>query len=64
MKNKEWNPNIDLVKGVLILLVIFGHIIPRTLSESFSKYAPYKIEKTGFIEWYFSTLYICISLFR
>jgi fucose 4-O-acetylase-like acetyltransferase len=49
MKNKEWNPNIDLVKGALILLVILGHIIPGTLSERFSRYFIYSFHMPLFI---------------
>jgi fucose 4-O-acetylase-like acetyltransferase len=50
MKNKEWNPNIDLVKGVLILLVILGHIIPGTLNERFSRYFIYSFHMPLFID--------------
>jgi fucose 4-O-acetylase-like acetyltransferase len=49
MKDSKWNPDIDLVKGVLILLVILGHIIPGTLNENFSRYFIYSFHMPIFI---------------
>ncbi len=41
MYSKRRNPNLDLVKGALILLVIIGHLLPGTIRDSFPRYMIY-----------------------
>lgn len=43
------NEIIDLAKGVLILLVIVGHILPGTLEESLTRYTIYAFHMPVFI---------------
>lgn len=47
--NKQRNSNIDIIKGLLILLVIAGHIIPGSLTNTFSRYIIYAFHMPLFI---------------
>lgn len=49
----HWH-NIDILKGLLILLVFAGHIIPGAINETFSRYI---------INWFHMPLFIGISGF-
>lgn len=43
------NPNFDFLKGILILLVITGHILPGTLTDSFPRFLIYSFHMPLFI---------------
>lgn len=43
------NPAIDVVKGILILLVIAGHLIPGSLADSFARHLIYGFHMPLFI---------------
>jgi fucose 4-O-acetylase-like acetyltransferase len=49
MKETPRNPNIDLLKGLLILLVIVGHIVLGGLNDSFLRYFIYSFHMPIFI---------------
>lgn len=48
-QEKEYNHNIDFVKGILILLVAAGHLITGNLNETFSRYIIYAFHMPLFI---------------
>lgn len=43
------NGNIDFIKGILVILVILGHVIPGVLQETFSRYFIYSFHMPLFI---------------
>jgi len=49
MSSKTRNYNIDLIKGILIILVIIGHVIPVGVSVVFSRYIIYSFHMPLFI---------------
>jgi fucose 4-O-acetylase-like acetyltransferase len=46
---KQRNPNIDLLKGILILLVILGHVILGSVNGTFARYVIYSFHMPIFI---------------
>ena len=43
------NKNIDLIKGILVLLVIIGHVLKGSLSENLARYIIYSFHMPLFI---------------
>ena len=43
------NVTIDFIKGILILLVVIGHVIPGSMSETFPRYFIYSFHMPLFI---------------
>lgn len=46
---KECNPTIDALKGILILFVIAGHLLPGGLNSSFLRYSIYAFHMPLFL---------------
>lgn len=46
---KEYNPTIDTIKGILILFVILGHLLPGGLNSSFLRYSIYSFHMPLFL---------------
>lgn len=47
--NKKYYKSLDFVKGILIILVILGHILRGTLNETLSRYFIYSFHMPIFI---------------
>lgn len=46
---KEYNPTIDTIKGILILFVILGHLLSGGLNSSFLRYSIYSFHMPLFL---------------
>lgn len=49
MEIKKWNYSIDVVKGILILLVILGHVILGTIQNNFIRFFIYTFHMPMFL---------------
>lgn len=45
------NEKTDMIKGLLIVLVIVGHILPGTLQDNIVRYTIYAFHMPVFIAW-------------
>jgi len=49
MKKKDYWYSLDMIKGVLIILVFLGHIIPGSIQDTFPRYVIYSFHMPLFI---------------